>query len=62
MQLRAANAFLECELCVTKRCSVPRGAEAVKCTNRALMVGSLTSMPSFSSPKSLHPCDGQNFV
>lgn len=46
--------FLSLQLYVTKRRSAPQGADAVKCTNSDLMVGSLTSMSSFS--EILNPC------
>lgn len=46
--------FLSLQLYATKRHSMSRGADAVKCTNPALMVGFLTSKSSFS--EILNPC------
>lgn len=46
--------FLSLHLYGTKKHSAPRGADAVKCTNPALMVGSFTSMSSFSEIR--NPC------
>lgn len=46
--------LLSLQLYITKRCSACWGADAVTCTSPALMVGSLTSVPSFS--EILNPC------